>query len=178
MRFRRYRLVCVVTLVVLSVFAAASPALCQTVSRPAAVLLVATLETVSVRANSASVDSASFANGAPRVTLTTAVAVPADCTTVRLAGRLDAVSEPASAMLDLPMTESPAMALPATDNPPGTRALRPGEGEVPLFSQPAGHTNWPIDRTDNLDLQWSPSSGAAGAPTGSSGTLDILVEAL
>jgi len=178
MCFCRHRLFCLVVLVTLSIVPAASPAMCQTVSRPAAVLLVATLETVSVRADSPAASSVSFANGAPRVTITTAVAVPANCTTVRMAGRLDAAPEPPSAVFDLPTYESSATSEPATGNPARASVLRPGEGEVALFSQPAGHTNWPISRTDDLDLQLGPASRAAHAPASSSGTLDILVQAL
>lgn len=172
------RLFCVVSLVVLPVLAAASPGWCQAASRPATVVLVATLETVSVRADFPDVSAVSFANNTGRVSLTTAFAVPADCTTVRLAGRLDARPEPPSRTLDLSPAEGSATALPAIGNPATARVLRPGEGDVTLFSQPAGNTNSPVSRTDSLDLQWGQSSHAPSAPANTSGTLDILVQAL
>ncbi len=178
MSFCRNRLFFVVSLAVLPVLAAASPAWCQTASRPAAVLLVATLETVSVRADSSDVSHAYFANGTRRVTLRTALAVPADCTTVRLAGRLDAGPEPLSAALDLSPAANSGVKLPATGNPSTARVLRPSQGDVTLFSQPAGNTNWPVNRTDRLDLEWGPSSLAHSRQANPVSTLEILVQAL
>lgn len=170
----RNRLFCLVSFVTLTVF----PAWCQAASRPAAVLLVATLETISVRANTMDISPASFANATGLVTLTTAFAVPADCTTVHLAGRFDADPEPTSAALDLPTAKESGVSGSAIDNGSTARVLRPGEGDVALFSQAAGHTNWPVNRTDNINLQWSPSSRAGSAPGSPSGTVDILVQAL
>lgn len=178
MRLCRHRVFGIASLVVLPVFAAASPVWCQTASRPAAVLLVATLETVSVRADSPDASTVSFANDTRRVTLTTAFAVPADRTTVRLAGRFDAGPEDSSSAFSLSAAADSAVRLPAIATPGGAGVLHPGEGDVVLFSQPAGNTNWPVSRTDNLNLQWGPSSGRRSAPADTSGTLEIFVQAL
>jgi hypothetical protein len=117
-------------------------------SRPAAVSLVATLESLSVSALPTSLAiSASHAGVPPSLTVTTAWTLRANCTTLRLSGYSGAlaafVRDPLSV---LPSDKTDRLALYAT------HPLVVNDTNWTGISQPVGATSHPGNRTDNVEL--------------------------
>jgi hypothetical protein len=145
------------------------------IARPAAVSLVATLESLSVTALPAVRPLSAWAvGGAPALSVTTAWTIPANCTTLRLTG----YSQPLAAELfgDDPL---------AADTPDRPRAplAEPAppslSGDATVFStiaQPVGSTSFPGSRVDNIQFDNGPAgySGSAARPS----TIYILAQAL
>lgn len=172
-RERHFRLV---LLAPLPVLLAAASACGQSTSAPAGVFLVATLETVSVHASASPAMAGPHADVTRQVTLTTALTVPADSTTLRLSGSLDRTSPPLDSFPSA-ISGSPGLTDPVAAQSV-SRVLCPAQGDISLFVQPAGRTDFPVRRTDNLDLDWKTSPHAASSSASASGTLEILVQAL
>lgn len=120
---------------------------------PASVMLVATLESLSVGAAPPLVQNAA-AQGQP-VAITTSWAVPANLTTLRLVGYLE-------------------------DDPKAAQAsalLQAGGEAIPLFTETAGKSNLPATRIDRLNIAMDWQDAAVHA-AGNKGVLSILVQAL
>lgn len=175
---------CGVLLATLLIAMVPGPALCQTISRPASVTLVATLESLSISASSPSIAVSS--DDARRVIVTTRWAVPAELTTVSLTARFErkvaSLSEPVR-LSPLPQNRASGAtadrmgdSLPSASN--GHWILRQGGGTVRLFEQAAGRTNQPTTRNDHLDLVDQVPGGRISGTGKPSGTLYIVVEGL
>ncbi|MGC2638476.1 MAG: hypothetical protein WA294_14935 [Acidobacteriaceae bacterium] len=141
-------------------------------SGPAAVSLVATLESLSVSA-SPSVLSESVSDGAARqsLTVTTAWTIPANCTTLRLTGYSTGLTTFARDPLSAPAAgASGGLVLRAR------AGVSENETDWPAIAQPVGPTSYPGSRTDSIQLGIDPDDNASpGVP---SSPVFILAQAL
>jgi hypothetical protein len=141
-------------------------------SGPAAVSLVATLESLSVSATPAALPvSASASRVAPSLTLTTAWTLRADCTTLRLSGSSGAFTAFGRDPLSVSSRDNPdRLVLHASAAVPANNTGWSG------VAQPVGATSRPGTRTDNVELsidrQDHPGSAAQPSP------IYILAQAL
>lgn len=120
-------------------------------ARPATVSLVATLESLSVTAvPSVAAVSTSRAGAAQDLTVTTAWAIRANCTTLRLTGYTTAFASTDFARDPLSVIPSDAgLREPRLSG--GHDLPRNGAG-FPVATQPTGSTSHPGIRTDKIDL--------------------------
>jgi hypothetical protein len=145
------------------------------ISRPAAVSLVATLESLSVTASPASrAFSPWAAGGVPALTVTTAWTIPANCTTLRLTGYPG--SPPAEIASDDPLaarnSDTPRLVLAEPVSP-----LVSGDATVlPAIAQPVGITSFPGSRIDNI--QFVNGRGGNSGSNARPSTIYILAQAL
>jgi hypothetical protein len=142
-------------------------------SRSAAVVLVATLESLSVTTSQAARPlSASPAGGAPSLTVTTSWTIRANCTTLRLSGYSSAL---AAFARDPLFVSSPDKAdrVPLHPGPP---TLVSYETAWPAIAQPIGPTSYPGSRTDNIAIAIDRSDNSTSAAPAS--PLYVLVQAL
>lgn len=129
-------------------------------SGPAAVSLVATLESLSVRALPA---AAAPAGTARALTVTTAWTIRANCTTLRLSGSSGAFTAFEQDPLSVSSSDKTGRLVPIAD--PG---LLPNGTDWPGIAQPVGPTSYPGSRTDNIafaiDRSDNSTSGASASP--------------
>jgi len=177
------------TTVAFALLAAASPhALAQVYARPAAVMLTARLESLSVTAEPIGFHPSlapCTSTHAPCLTITTTWVVPPDFTILRLVGYLDRNGVPpdlsghASSRTHLPAIPVELASGPSEN--PGSResvVLEPGGPGLTLLSQSSGDTNRPKSQVRNLTLKPSATSAAQSLSQEISGTLSIWLQAL
>ncbi len=168
---------------------ASQPSFGQLYSRPASIVLIATLESLSVSATPLAPAVSQAGEGTADshlLTITTSWAVPANRTTLRMVGSFSTAS-PAlwTAKMDpsiAPMAAAPSRAETSVPDPPSnancTAAMQSGDAERMLMNQGAGDTNRADSRTDHIDLIFGKNQIAGAGSGGSSATLSIRVEAL
>jgi hypothetical protein len=162
---------------------------CQLNSSAASVVLIATLESVTVAATptiTIPLASGDRAKSVPPISITTSWAVRSNRTTIRLVGYFASATEALSTRGSLP-SNIPAAAIlgqVATGVPTNsttftqTGALGPAETGLTLLTQMVGDTNLAATRTDNLNLEIDQRSLPQSRTGAYTGTLNILVQAL
>jgi hypothetical protein len=165
-----------VLLAALPLLLAAVSTFCQNASHPAGVLLVARLESVSVRAGVFSLSPEGFENDSGHLTLTSSWAVPAHWTTLRLSVRFAG----ASGALHLSRESETGERISAATNPvPGsTHIVIPQDRTSVVFVQSVGSTNGPVRRSYNLDLHGLSSLGKSLSAAGTPRPLLVILQAL
>lgn len=153
-------------------------AICQNTSHPAGVLLVARLESVSVRAGVFSLSPEGFDSDSGHLTLTSSWAVPAHWTTLRLSVRFAGES---GALHPSRLSDGGEKISAATNPVPGSPATRivvPQDRTAVVFVQSAGSTNGPVRRSYNVDLHGLSSLGKSLSPAGTHRPLLVMLQAL
>ena len=158
-------------------------------SRPASVMLIATLESLSVRATPAAIEVPSVAGEAfssHSVEVTTSWAVPARCTTLRLVGGLSDESRAqrieSESWLSASGTVAPKRMIArgwerlAEDN--HAPILKSGDAGLTLMTQAAGESNRADSRTNRINLELGRRERLRAGSGTSSATLSIRIEAL
>lgn len=159
-------------------------------SRPAGVVLVATLESLSVSATTPSLlasasDGASI-DGSERVQIRTSWAVPADRTTLRLIGALSTESQTisgsngGSANPPAPLTSNQERDKVArcSSGSSCTRTIHSGDAGLILMTLRAGDTNRADTRTKSINLVSGSAISSRRSSEPGSATFSIRVEAL
>ena len=164
-------------------------AFCQLNSRAAGVVLIATLESLTVSATPTI--AIPLVSGGPAtkplpIEITTAWAVSSNRTTVRVVGYFTLATAalsngynspsnvPAAAILGRVTTGMPTSFAAFTEN----AALGPAGAGLTLWTQMVGDTNLAATRTDSLNLEIDPRSVPQQRAGMYTGTLNILVQAL
>jgi hypothetical protein len=178
------------TLAMVTLAAVSLPAFGQSHSRiplnagPAGVELVATLESLSVSAASDTIeDQVAFPAAAAAISpisITSSWAVPANLTTIRMAGCFTDEDPPATGstwegMPFAPLTEGLSGTSSAEQQ---CSVLRQGVLGLAIFSQRAGETNQAFMRTDELDAGTPAHGEQIPSPSPDTATLSIVLQAL
>jgi hypothetical protein len=160
----------------------------QADSRPATVVLIARLESLSVTATPVGIDPSPAQRTSPlaqSIAITTSWVVASNLTTLRLDGYLAGDQETQAAV----HSSSPhglASAVPvhlttgASNHEAAHEAgvLEPGGAGLTLVTQASGDTNRPRSRTDNFSLRLERKSTAQLLREEQSGTLSLRMQAL
>jgi len=163
-------------LCLLLLLAASDTCSAQLNARPGAVLLIARLESLSVSTDANGHESAGnnvYSDG-NSVSLTTSWAVPANLTTLRVLGYVQAATPGPSAEDIAPCkrVSSPADVDPDRSCGPEVRYI-----PVTLFSQAAGETKQAASRTDDVHLPGRDTAGSAQTDS-KRDTVFVVVQAL
>ena len=155
----------------------------QLYSRPATVVLIARLESLSVSAAPAGMEAPPAQTASPlspSIAFTASWVVRSNLTTLRLVGYLapdpEASDEPDHSS---PRNSGPAISVELTNDAiRRTGILEPGGAGVTLLAEASGDTNAPKTRTGNLSLGLDKTASAPMHAERHSGTLDIRMQAL
>lgn len=166
-----------------------SPSLfAQLHSRPASVMLIARLESLSVSATSAGPEVpgvGAATEDSREVAVKTSWAVPANCTTVRVIGGLSDGSQVVAAE-ERAVNSGSKTAAPSARGKDAAQSvavadraetLRPGETGRTLMSQEA-ESSRADSRTNQINLEFGRRKGAEMGFAGDTATFSVLVEAL